>query len=109
MHMIMGTRPLTVLSMDLFCARKKHTLSVKVTDKNCLPAFRLSVISFLSLIMSIKKINTNSRIIRKNMSKKNFHWKYTDEIIQSVFPAITHRQKSFIGECGIDNKYFKTL
>jgi len=71
--MMMGTGPLTVLSLDLFCRRKKHTLSVKVIDRNCLPAFRSSVISFfIANSVAKKKLNTDNHTDRKSMPKKNF-------------------------------------
>jgi hypothetical protein len=61
-----------------------------------------------SLLLSVKK--PDSFIDGKcTQNKKYSRWKYTDEIILSVFLLRNHRRTNDVGDCGICSKYFTTF
>jgi hypothetical protein len=59
-----------------------------------------------------KKNNKKPMVLQMGNAQKkknNSRWKYTNEIIPSVFPTVNHQRNYFVGDCGIRSKYFATL
>jgi len=48
-------------------------------------------------------------VLQTENAQKKSPWKYTNEIIPSIFPVVIHRRNYFVGECGICREYFATL